>query len=179
MQAPKLMIRKGLVAIQGGKRPAIQIFAIVDPVLKAKLMESYLGENLFKRSSFANGMPDGLPPPSGSLATHIAAMVKNDACPEVTVKTILNGQVFQGQTLWEVKAFEYFACRAFDALVDLMGTVVEMERQTYYTPAEAQRLVDTEAFYADTVAEAASAAQATAAAAAAMASDAELLADAA
>lgn len=153
MQVPKLMIRKGLVAIQGGKRPAIQIFAILDPALKAKLVESYLNENLFKRSSFASGLPDGLLPPPASLATHVAGMVKNDACPEITVKTILNGQVFQGQTLWEVKAFEYFACRAFDALVELLGTVVEMERQTYYTPAGAQLLSDAEAFYADTVAE--------------------------
>lgn len=165
MQVPKLMIRKGMVAVQNGKRPAIQIFAIVDPVAKAKLEESYLGENLFKRSAYANGLPEGCPRPTASLATHVGAIVKSDACPEITVKTILNGQVFQGQTLWEVKAFEFLAMRAFDALVDLLGTVVEMERQTYYAPPEAQRLVDTEAFYADAQAEAANAAQATAAAA--------------
>lgn len=159
MQAPKMIIRKGLVPVPGQPkpRPAIQIFAVVDDALKAKLEATYLGENLFKRSAYANGLPQGVPLPTGSLMTHVNAIVKNDACPEITVKTMLNGQVFQGATLWEVKAFEYLACRAFDALVDLLGTVVEMERQTHYTPAAAQALVDAEAFYADTIAEATSA----------------------
>lgn len=160
MQTPKLTIRKGMVSGSGRPRPAIQFFAVVDPAIRARLEEHYLTENLFKRAAYAQGYPEGIPTPSPSLAPHLGSLVKNDACPEITVKTILNGQVFQGQTLWEMKAFEYIACRAFDSLIDLIATVVEMERQTFYVTAEAQALADRVAFDADTAAEAAAAAAA-------------------
>ncbi len=67
-------------------------------------------------------------------------MLKNDACPEITVKTILAGQLFQAQSVWEMKAFEYIACRAFDSFVDFTQTVVELGTETTYAPDAAQRL---------------------------------------
>ncbi len=143
MQPPKLLIRKGMVMIQGRSRPCIQVLAIVDPTVKARLEESFQGENLFKRSAYATGFPAGFPTPSASLAPHLGILMKSDACPEVTVKTILGGQLYQAGSLWEMKAFEFIARRAFDALVDLIETVLELGRETTYLPAEAQRLAET------------------------------------
>ncbi|MBL8566838.1 MAG: hypothetical protein JNM89_14080 [Hyphomicrobiaceae bacterium] len=157
MQVPKLLLRKGIITSQGQRRPAIQILASVDPAVKTRLEESFLTENLFKRSVYAQGLPEGTPAPTPTLAPHISALFRNDACPEITVKTILNGQLFQAQSLWEVKAFEYAACRAFDALVDLMATVVELNREVSYEPEAARQLVDAVAFAADCAAEAAAA----------------------
>lgn len=167
MQIPKLVIRKGVMASQGEKRPAIQVLAVLDPAIKARLEESFLTENLFKRSVYANGLPEGTTPPSPTLSPHVFALFKSDACPEITVKTLLNGQLFQAKSLWEVKAFEYAACRAFDALIDFVSTVVELGREVSYQPAEAARLADAIAFAADAAAEAAAARAAAAAAAAA------------
>lgn len=140
MQPPKLLIRKGMVMVQGRNRPCIQILAVVEPALKAKLEESFGTENLFKRSAYSTGFPAGTPLPSPTLAPHVAALIKNDACPEITVKTMLAAQLFQANSVWEMKAFEYIACRAFDAFVDFTHTVVELGTETTYAPAEAQRL---------------------------------------
>jgi hypothetical protein len=142
MQAPKLLIRKGMVVIQGRNRPCIQVLAVLDPLLKAKLEENFLNENLFKRSAYAMGFPAGTPQPSPSLAPHLGAMLRSDACPEITIKTILAGQLLQAQSVWEMKAFEYIAQRAFDALVDFCTSVVELGTETVYAPPEVQRIVD-------------------------------------
>lgn len=158
MQPPKLAIRKGVVMIQGRNRPCIQITAVVDPNVRKTLDEHFLEVNLFKRSAYAQGFPEGTPVPQPTLAPHLGALIKNDACPEITVKTILAGQLFQGQTLWEVKAFEYIGQRAFDSLVDIISTVVEFGREVIYQPEAAIHLANAVAFAADAAAEVAAAA---------------------
>lgn len=139
MQPPKLLIRKGMVFVQGRNRPCIQVLAVVDPALKAKLEDLFASENLFKRSAYSNGFPASMPQPSGPLAPHVAALLKSDACPEITVKTILQGQLLQAGSVWEMKAFEYIAQRAFDSFLDFCATVVELGRETVYAPADAER----------------------------------------
>jgi hypothetical protein len=146
MTAPKLLIRKGIVNIQGKNRPCIQVQAVVDADMNAVLMEHFQNENLFKRSSYAQGLPEGVPMPAPSLASYLAAFVKNDACPEITVKTILAGQMQQCTTIWDVMVFEYIAKRAFDSLVDMMSAVSELQTETVYTAPAA----DLAAFEADT-----------------------------
>jgi hypothetical protein len=69
-------------------------------------------------------------------------MLRSDACPEITIKTILAGQLLQAQSVWEMKAFEYIAQRAFDALVDFSASVVELGTETVYAPPEALRIAD-------------------------------------
>lgn len=149
MQKPKLLIRKGMVAIQGKNRPCIQIQAVVDPALKTVLEEHFMNENLFKRSAYATGFPAGAPTPSPSLAPHLNNFIKNDACPEITVKTILAAQLYQANSIWEMKAFEYVAQRGFDALVDVLITVAELGRETTYQAPGS----DAAAFAADTAAD--------------------------
>jgi hypothetical protein len=149
MQPPKLLIRKGMVMVQGRNRPCIQVLAIVDPLVKSKLEDLFANENLFKRTAYSNGFPAGFPQPTPSLAPHLGTFMKSDACPEITVKTILAGQLYQAQSIWEMKAFEFIACRAFDALVDFTATVVELGRETTYLPIEAQHLAEAVAVAAD------------------------------
>lgn len=149
MSSAKLMIRKGMVTLQGRNRPHVQVQAIVDPGVHAVLLEHFSSENLFKRSSYANGLPAGVPLPPPSLSPHLIAFIKNDACPEITVKTILAGQLQQCMGIWDAMVFEYIAKRAFDALVDMMVSVNELQTETHYTtPAS-----DQAAFAADMAAE--------------------------
>ncbi len=56
-----LKIRKGMVNIQGRNRPCIQVQAMVGVDMHAVLMEHFSNENLFKRSSYAMGLPAGVP----------------------------------------------------------------------------------------------------------------------
>ncbi len=144
MQPPKLLVRKGMVVVQGRNRPCIQVLAVVDPALKTKLEDLFASENLFKRSAYSNGFPASMPQPTGPLAPHVAALLKSDACPEITVKTILQGQLLQASSVWEMKAFEYVAQRAFDSLVEFCATVVELGRETIYAPPEADRFATLE-----------------------------------
>ncbi len=149
MTAPKLLIRKVMMNVQGRMRPCIQVQAAIDARLQGILNEHFLNENLFKRSSYASGFPQGAPIPPPSLAPHLANFMKNDACPEITVKTIVAGQMHQSQTIWEMKSFEYIAQRAFDALLELMKTAAELGTETVYRSP----VCDLAAFDADTAAE--------------------------
>ncbi len=132
MQTPKLHIRKAMLDIQNKVRPCIQVQADVGSAMKEKLETQFLTVNLFKRSSYASGWPEGVPVPNPAVAPHLANFVKNDACPEVTVKTILAGQMHQASSIWELMAFEYIAQRAFDNLVELCRTVAELGTETTY-----------------------------------------------
>ncbi len=150
MQMPKLLIRKAIINVQGRMRPVIQVQASVSPDMEKMLQEHFKEVNLFKRSAYSNGFPSNVPEVSASLQPHLAALMRSDACPEIAVKTLLAGQLFQPSSIWELKAFEYIAQRAFDALVDLMMTMAEIGRETIYQPA----ISDLLAFKLDAVADA-------------------------
>lgn len=132
MQTPRLLIRKAMMNIQGRTRPCVQVQASIDPRIQAVLQQHFLTENLFKRSMYQSGFPAGVPTPSPSLAPHLGNFIRNDACPELTVKTILAGQLYQASSIWEVMAFEYVAMRAFDALVEMMVSVSALGSETEY-----------------------------------------------
>lgn len=149
MSHPRLMIRKAMVNIQGRVRPCIQVQADVPAAMAAKLSEHFLSENLFKRSSYSQGWPAGVPTPVPALAPHLSNFIKNDACPEITVKTLLAGQMHQCTGVWEMMAFEYVAQRAFDGLCTMMLTVAEIGVETTYVPAGS----DLAAFAADMLAD--------------------------
>lgn len=162
MQEPVLMIRKKVLNIQGRNRPCVQVQAIIDPAIQAILMEHFFNEPLFKRTMYQSGLPEGVVPPGPSLATHLSAFIRNDACPEIAVKTILAGQMYQASGIWEVIAFEYLAKRAFDSLVAMIVSVAELGSETYYSPHG----TDTANLAADFVAEKVAAAKVLAAEAA-------------
>lgn len=128
------MIRKKVLNIGGRNRPCVQVQAEVDPAIQAILMEHFVNENLFKRTMYQSGLPEGVPAPGPSLAGHLMNFVKNDACPEIAVKTLLAGQMYQASGIWEVLAFEYIAKRAFDSLCVMVGSVGELGTETYYSP---------------------------------------------
>lgn len=132
MQAPKLLIRKAMVNVQGRIRPCVQIIAEIDPKMKDMLNQQFSTEALFKRVMYQSGLPQGAPPPGPSLAPHLSSFLKNDACPEITVKTILAGQLYQAASLWEVMAFEYIAKRSFDSLTELLLSATELGSETVY-----------------------------------------------
>lgn len=134
MQEPVLMIRKKVLNVGGRNRPCVQVQAVVDPAIQAILSEHFLNETLFKRTMYQSGLPEGAPLPGPSLASHLMAFVKNDACPEIAVKTLLAGQMYQASGIWEVLAFEYIAKRAFDSLAVMIGSVAELGTETYYSP---------------------------------------------
>ncbi len=134
MQTPKLLMRKSMLDIQGRMRPCVQIMAKVDPEMQALLKKHFFNDNLFKRTSYAQGFPQGAPVPAPSLAPHLNNFIRNDACPEISVKTMLTGQMHQASTIWEMKAFEYVAERAFDSLLDLMRTAAQLGQETSYAP---------------------------------------------
>jgi hypothetical protein len=129
---PKLLIRKGLIQVQGRTRPSIQAQAMVDERLATLLMEHFANDPLFKRTMFINGFGDGPGAPSRPLQPIMASFLRNDACPEICVKTLLAGQTYLGNSLWDIGCFEYIACRAFDALVVMMAVAAELGRETSY-----------------------------------------------
>lgn len=149
MSAPRLLIRKVMLNIQGRVRPCIQVQADISAGIVAKLTEHFATENLFKRSSYSQGFPAGVPTPAPALAPHLNNFLRNDACPEITVKTLIAGQMHQCQGVWEMMAFEYVAQRAFDNLCSMMLTVSEIGIETVYTPMGS----DLAAFAADAAAE--------------------------
>ena len=58
MSAPRLLIRKVMMNVQGRIRPCIQIQADVPPVLAAQVSGHFINEYLFKRTSYSQGPLD-------------------------------------------------------------------------------------------------------------------------
>ena len=81
----------------------------------------------------------------------LAAFLKNDACPEVTVKSLMSAQLHQGATVWEMMAFEFVAKLAFENFLGLCASVSELGRDVIYEGVSAAG--DIENFKADTAAE--------------------------
>jgi hypothetical protein len=146
MAAPKLMLRKGIVNIQGRNKPAVQAQAILPPEEQALLAEHFANDVLFRRSAYMGGLPAGVPAPSAALGSMLMAFVKNDACPEITVKSLLAGQTYQGNTMWDILCFEYIAKRAFEAVQELARGAGEFGREVAIGGAE----IDIARFEADT-----------------------------
>jgi hypothetical protein len=133
MAPAKLVIRKGMFLIQGKVRACCSVQAIVDPSVRAILDEHFLAEPLFKRAAYSGAWPAGALPIPAALAPPLAALLKNDACPEITVKTLLAGQLHQGANVWEMMAFEFIAKIAFDNFAAIVQSVSEMGSDVIYT----------------------------------------------
>ena len=152
MSRPKLIIKKKMLLIQGKVRPCCQAQAVVTPQLQAVLDEHFAGEALFKRAAYAQAWPKGALEVPPFIAPAISAFLKNDACPEITVRTLTQAQLHQGANVWEMMAFEFIAKLAFDNFVGLCATASELGRDVIYEGITAAA-ADLEAFKADTEAE--------------------------
>lgn len=152
MSQPKLIIKKGMFNIQGKVRACCNIQAFVTPELRAKLEENFLNEPLFKRAAYATTWPEGALAIPAAIAPHVSALLKNDACPEITVKTILAGQLHQGANVWEMMSFEFIGKLAFDNFTALTAAVAEMGSDVIYE-GNGKISTDLTAFAADAAAD--------------------------
>ena len=150
MTAPLLIIRKRMQHIQGKVRACCYVQAIVAPEIQAALEEHFQTENLFRRVAYSASWPDGALAIPAALAPALSAFLKNDACPEINVKTLLAGQMHQGASVWEMMSFEFVAKLAFENFLAVAATVSELGRDVVYTGSAAG---DMAAFNADTLAE--------------------------
>ncbi|MEZ5900835.1 MAG: hypothetical protein AB7S74_03685 [Hyphomicrobium sp.] len=132
MSAAKLIIKKRMQFIQGKVRPCCYVQAVVDADVKAVLDEHFLTDQLFKRAAYAQSWPEGAIAIPAAIAPALGAFLKNDACPEITVKTLMSGQMHQGSNVWEMMAFELIAKLAFDNFVALCDTVADLGRDIVY-----------------------------------------------
>lgn len=152
MTAAKLLIRKRMLQTQGKVRPTCAVQAVVDPTVQAALEAHFATETLFRRAAYSQSWPDGTIKIPAPLAPSLAAFLKNDACPEITVKTLLAGQSYQAANAWEMMSFELIAKVAFDNLLELTRAVSQLNRDIYYIGSAPG--ADLSAFEADAAAEA-------------------------
>lgn len=132
----KLLIKKRMQFIQGKTRPCCYVQALVsDAEMVRVLEEHFLTEQLFKRAAYASSWPKGAIEVPAPLAPALSTFLKNDACPEITVKTILSGQLHQAGNIWEMMAFELIAKLAFDNFAMLCETVADLKRDIIYEGA--------------------------------------------
>lgn len=137
MAAARLIIKKRMQFIQGKVRPCCHVQATVEQDVQALLEEHFVTDVLFKRAAYAAAWPKGaldIPP---AIAPALSNFLKNDACPEITVKTMLAGQLHQGANVWEMMAFEFVAKLAFENFLVLCDTVGDLNRDVVYDGAEA------------------------------------------
>lgn len=154
MASPKLVIRKGMFLIQGKVRACCSVQAFVTPELRAILDEHFLAEPLFKRAAYSAAWPEGALAIPAALAPHINALLKNDACPEITIKTMLAGQLHQGANVWEMMSFEFIAKLAFENFLAVARSIAEMGTDVIYLGQASQGAnSDLAQFNADTAAE--------------------------
>ncbi len=135
MAAPKLVIRKRMQFIQGKVRPCCWVQASVDPELRAVLDEHFSNETIFKRAAYAQFWPEGALAVPAALAPALTNFLKNDACPEITVKTLLQGQLHQGATAWEMMSFEFVGKLAFENFLAIAAMATELNCDIGYEGA--------------------------------------------
>lgn len=121
-----------MLQAQGKVRPTCFVQAIVDPDIRTALETHFATETLFRRAAYSQSWPEGTIKIPAALGPAMAAFLKNDACPEITVKTLLAGQSHQSANAWEMMSFELIAKVAFDNLVELIGTVRQLDREVHY-----------------------------------------------
>jgi len=153
MSVPHLNVTRRMLNIHGKTRAVIEIQAVIDPAIGAMLTELFPNETLFKRTAFAGGFADGGLQPSPPLGRMMMNFMKNDACPEVTVKTLLAGQKYEGTGIWDVLCFEFIAKRSFDALVELAEGASGFGTTATYFGFNVPANADAQAFAVDTAAE--------------------------
>jgi hypothetical protein len=154
MASPKLVIRKGMFLIQGKVRACCSVQAFVPAEIRTVLDEHFLSEPLFKRSAYSAAWPANAIEIPAALAPHVSAMMKNDACPEITVKTILAGQLHQSANAWEMMSFEFITKLAFENLLAIVQAIGEMGTDVIYSGvASTDAADDLSQFKADTTAE--------------------------
>ena len=119
MNTQQLTISKSMRLAHGKLRPYVEVKANIPERTKALLLGHFAADTLFKRTAYANGFTDGGLQPSPPLSRMLANFVRNDACPEITVRTLTSGQTYEGANLWDVLCFEFVAKRAFDSLLEL------------------------------------------------------------
>lgn len=141
-----------MLNVQGKVRPTCFVQAILEPAVQAALEAHFATETLFRRASYSQIWPEGTIKIPASIAPSLAAFLKNDACPEITVKTILAGQSYQGTNTWEMMCFELIAKVAFDNLLELMRTVTQLDRDIHYVGSTSG--ADLSAFEADAASDA-------------------------
>jgi hypothetical protein len=148
----KLLIRKRMVHVQGKVRPVCFVQAILEQAIQSALEGHFATETLFRRAAYSQSWPDGTIKIPASLAPSLSALLKNDACPEITVKTLLAGQSYQGANAWEMMSFELIAKVAFDNLLELMATVRRLDQDLHYFGSAPS--ADLSAFESDAAADA-------------------------
>ncbi len=153
MTAPKLVILKRMLLIQGKVRPCCHVQIVLDPAIKSIVEEHFLSEALFKRSAYSQNWPQGAIPVPAALAPAMSAFLKNDACPEITVKTMLLGQMHQASNVWEMMCFELAAKLSFDNFLALATTVAELNSNVIYAGRGHSANAEALAFDADMSAE--------------------------
>lgn len=147
MTTARLLIRKRVAQVQGKTRPACFVQALVTAAEQTALETQFAGETLFRRAAYSQNWPEGTIRIPAALAPSLSAFLKNDACPEITVKTLLAGQNYQGSNAWEMMSFELIAKVAFDNLLELLALAGQLDRDIYYAGSNAK--TDLTAFEAD------------------------------
>jgi len=142
MAVAKLVIKKRMQFIQGKNRPCCFVQALVDPETQAVPEEHFRTDQLFKRAAYAQFWPKGAIEVPAALAPALATFLKNDACPEITVKTLMAGQLHQGANVWEMMAFELIAKLAFDNFLALCDTIADLKRDVIFEGSNAKPQFD-------------------------------------
>jgi hypothetical protein len=148
----KLLIRKRMMHVQGKVRPVCFVQAIIEPAIQSVLEAQFATETLFRRAAYSQSWPQGTIEIPAPLAPSLSALLKNDACPEITVKTLLAGQSYQGANTWEMMSFELIAKVAFDNLLELIATVTQLDQDLHYFGSAPS--ADLSAFESDAAADA-------------------------
>ncbi len=150
---PRLVIRKRMQFIQGRNRPCCFVQALIDGPARATIEEHFSNEPLFKRAFYSASWPAGAIAIPAALGPSMSQFLKNDACPEITVKTLLAGQLHQGANVWETMSFEFIAKLAFDNFRALVNMTAELDRDVMFNGSAMGASADAQAFDADMAAE--------------------------
>jgi len=131
----KLIIKKRLIQANAHQiKPSVNAIARLPLNMRGLMLDSFGHESLFKKAIMIGTRPgragDDL---NNAFEVRVLdAFFKREESLEITVSSIMIGQTYVGDSIWDALGFELVAKRAFNTMLTLLETLQQFDEEVVY-----------------------------------------------
>jgi len=132
---PKLIIKKRLVqATVHQAKPSVNAIARLPLNMSGLMLDQFGHETLFKKAIMIGGRPARAgDDTNNAFETRVLdAFFKRDESLEITVSSLMIGQTYVGDSIWDALGFEVVVKRAFNSMLTLLEAVQQFDTEIVY-----------------------------------------------
>ena len=140
----KLIIKKRLIqATKHQLKPSVNAIARLPLDIREIMLDSFGHETLFKKAIMLGARPGRAGDNNNSVfeSKILDAFFKREESLEITVSSLMIGQTYVGDSIWDALGFELVAKRAFDTMLVLLQTIHEFDEERIYLGAANSEII--------------------------------------